>query len=43
MGHQGHIGEPKRCATQGRHLNQFKILDLDFKSNSESRTTLHST
>jgi hypothetical protein len=42
MRHQGHAREPKRRAQQGGDPNQFRIPEFDFKSNSESKTTLHS-
>jgi hypothetical protein len=34
--------EAKRRAQQGGDLNQFRILEFDFESNSEFRTTLYS-
>jgi hypothetical protein len=39
---QGRAREPKRHAQQGGDPNQFGIIEFDFKSNSEPRTTLHS-
>jgi hypothetical protein len=39
MGHQESTGEERRCAHQGGDPIQFGILEFDFKSNSESRTT----
>jgi hypothetical protein len=34
--------EARRCAHQGGDPIQFRILEFDFESNSESRTTLPS-
>jgi hypothetical protein len=42
MGHQEGTGEARRCAHQGGDPIQFGILEFDFKSTSESRTTLPS-
>jgi hypothetical protein len=42
VGHQEDVGEPRRCARQGGDLIQFRILESDFESNSESKTTLPS-
>jgi hypothetical protein len=39
MGHQEGAGETRRCAHQDGDPIQFGILEFDFKSNSESRTT----
>jgi hypothetical protein len=39
MGHQEGTGEARRCANQDRDLIQFGVLEFDFDSNSESRTT----
>jgi hypothetical protein len=39
MGHQEGIGEARRRAHQGGHPIHFRILEFDFESNSESRTT----
>jgi hypothetical protein len=42
MRHQECAREPKRRVQQSGDPNQFRILEFDFKSNSEFRTTLHS-
>jgi hypothetical protein len=42
MGHQEGAKEPKKCAHLGEDPIQFKILESNFESNSESRTTLSS-
>jgi hypothetical protein len=42
MGRQEGAGEPRRYAHQGGNRIQFKILEFDFESNSESRTNLPS-
>jgi hypothetical protein len=39
MGHQEGTGEARRCAHQAGDPIQFGILEFDFESNSESRTT----
>jgi hypothetical protein len=39
MGHQEGDGEARRCAHQGGDPIQFRILEFDFESNLESRTT----
>jgi hypothetical protein len=39
MGHLEGTGEARRCGHQGGDPIQFRILEFDFESNSESRTT----
>jgi hypothetical protein len=39
MGHQEGTGEARRCTYHGGDPIQFRILEFDFESNSESRTT----
>jgi hypothetical protein len=42
VGHQGGAREPRKHAQQGGGPIQFEVQESDFKSNSESRTTLPS-
>jgi hypothetical protein len=36
MGHQEDVGEARRCTHQDGDPIQFRILEFDFMSNSES-------
>jgi hypothetical protein len=40
VGHQEVAGDPRKHAQQGGGPSQFGVQEFDFKSNSESRTTL---
>jgi hypothetical protein len=42
MGHHEGAGQARRCAHQGGDPIQFRILEFDFESNLESKTTLAS-
>jgi hypothetical protein len=39
MGHQEGTREARRCTHQGGDPIQFRNLEFDFESNSESKTT----
>jgi hypothetical protein len=40
VGYQEGAGDPRKHAQQGGGPSQFRVQQSDFKSNSESRTTL---